>query len=362
MDLTALHSKLLPCDMESPFVFVSYCSKDKEVVWSDVIELQDKGYNIWIDEANLDKRKPSWKNDALEAISNFNCEILLFFVSKDSLTSEPCYNELEQTKSDTTLATHNLNPVSVVAIEVEQVGDIASYMDAIYNEIRNKNISGGEKGSYTRVLSGFKQKWFLPNNEKVRIHAKNEAGRLSDYYSDIESVLSRCNNQVLFSQEKQYRFAVSCLIKRHFDIAVHFLKIGERNQYLPASLLLAHILYSNNGKVTADGFSPIGLWKEVDEFFSNEKWMEHGLKFLNAKYYSEALAYLLGYGERNSDPEALFYASQIWVFKGCYDESLIALKLSASFGSDTAKAKLPRFSRCTQADVEKMIKKDETPV
>ncbi len=357
-----LHNRLLPCDMENPFVFVSYCSKDKELVWRDVIELQYRGYNIWIDEANLDKRKSSWKDDALEAISNFNCEFLLFYVSKDSLTSEPCYNELEQTKSEATLVTHNLRPVSVVAIEVESIGDIARFMDDIYNDIRRKNLSGEEKGSYTRTLSGFRQKWFLPNNEKVRIHAKKETGRHSDYYSDIESELTRNNNQVLFSQEKLYRFAVDCLIKRNIEVAIRILRIGERNQYFPATLLLAHVLYSNKNMTDADEFSPISLWDEVDKSFSHKGWKTRGVQYLKAKYYSEALAYLLGYGEKNSDPEALFYACQIWIFKGCYDESLAALKLSATFGSDTAKKKLPGFSMCNQDDVIKMIKTDETPV
>lgn len=362
MDLTELHSKLLPCDMESPFVFVSYCSKDKELVWSDVVELQESGYNVWIDEANLDKRKPSWKSDALEAISNFNCEILLFYVSKDSLTSEPCYNELEQTRNEATLATHNMNPVNVVAIEVESVGDISAFMDDIYNDIRGKNLSGGEKGSYTRILSNFRQKWFLPNNEKVRIHPKNETGRLSDYYTDIESELSRCINPVRFSVEKLYRYAISCLIKKKYDVATHFLKIGEKNQYLPSTLLLAHILYAHKDKLQTDGLSPHELWREVDEFLQYDKWKSQGIQYMDAKYYSEALAYLLSYGEKESDPEALFIASKLWVFKGSYDESLMALKHSASLGSLTAKKNLPALSKCTQSDIDKMVKSDETPV
>ncbi len=356
MDLMALHNKLLPCDMESPFVFVSYCSKDTELVWEDVIELQSRGYNIWIDEANLDKRKSSWKNDALEAISNFNCEFLLFYVSKYSLTSDPCYNELAQTKCEATLDTHNRRPISVVAIEVESIGDIVGFMADIYQDIRRKNLSSAEKGSYTRTLSCFRKDWFQ-NNEKVRIHAKKETGRHSDYYSDIESELTRNDNSVHFSQEKLYRFAVGCLIKRNIGAAIRILGIGNDNQYVPATLLLAHVLYSNKDRTKA-----IGLWNKVDKSFSHQEWKTLGKQYSEAKYYSEALAYLLGYGEKNSDPEALYLASQIWIFKGCYDESLAALKLSATLGSDTAKKLLPGFTKCNQNDVIKMIKTDETPV
>ena len=97
MDLSMLHQQLIPCDMEAPFVFISYSSSNKEIVWADAVELQKRGYNLWIDEANLDKSKSSWKDDALKAIEDYNCALLLFYVSRNSLTSESCLNELDKT-------------------------------------------------------------------------------------------------------------------------------------------------------------------------------------------------------------------------------------------------------------------------
>ena len=103
MDLKSLHKDLLPCDVESPYVFVSYSSKDKEIVWADVVELQHRGYNLWIDEANLDMTKDSWEEDALKAIESSNCVLLAFYVSRNSLTSEACLNEIETTKGELTI-------------------------------------------------------------------------------------------------------------------------------------------------------------------------------------------------------------------------------------------------------------------
>ena len=103
MDLKSLHKDLLPCDVESPYVFVSYSSKDKEMEEAEGEELQHPGYNLWIDEANLDIKKKKKKEDALKAIESSNCVLLAFYVSRNSLTSEACLNEIETTKGELTI-------------------------------------------------------------------------------------------------------------------------------------------------------------------------------------------------------------------------------------------------------------------
>ena len=74
-----------------------------KIVWADVVELQHRGYNLWIDEANLDMTKDSWEEDALKAIESSNCVLLAFYVSRNSLTSEACLNEIETTKGELTI-------------------------------------------------------------------------------------------------------------------------------------------------------------------------------------------------------------------------------------------------------------------
>lgn len=103
------------CDLDEPFVFISYSSQDNQRVWADALRFQQMGYNVWLDEKNLDKTKPSWRDDALEAIRDFNCALLVYYVSRSSLVSQACFNELECTVEDTTQAIHN-GPVKFIAV------------------------------------------------------------------------------------------------------------------------------------------------------------------------------------------------------------------------------------------------------
>ena len=64
--------KIKSCTVDKPYVFISYSSEDCECVWNDVYEFQRRGYNIWLDEKNLDKTKQSWKEDALYAIEDID--------------------------------------------------------------------------------------------------------------------------------------------------------------------------------------------------------------------------------------------------------------------------------------------------
>ena len=68
MELTEVLREIRPCNTENPYIFISYSSEDKDLVWRDVLEFQRRGYNIWIDEKNLDKTQDSWRYNALPAI------------------------------------------------------------------------------------------------------------------------------------------------------------------------------------------------------------------------------------------------------------------------------------------------------
>ncbi len=182
------------CDMEQPFVFVSYSSKDAERVCMDVLELQKRGYNVWIDNKNLDKTKPSWKLDALEAIKDYNCAMLIFYVSRHSLTSISCFDEVMETMSQETSEIH-FGPVKFICIDTEEIGNINDCVKMIASEIRNSDYSKIIKAEQTRILSQFEKRLFNSNNERVRIHPANEVNRKSDYYTDIISCLpdeTRC--------------------------------------------------------------------------------------------------------------------------------------------------------------------------
>lgn len=187
--LNAVLSEISPCDLDRPYVFVSYSSQDCGLVWRDVLAFQRAGYNVWLDEKNLDKTKESWKDDALTAIRDHDCRLLVFYVSASSLCSQPCLNELRETVSRDTRKIHGNEEVKFIAVDAEEVGDL----QAFYRDVYNRRLAEQEAGRMTKaefqrrviVLNDILEEFFNTNNDRVRIHPKDEANRKGDYYSDI---------------------------------------------------------------------------------------------------------------------------------------------------------------------------------
>lgn len=177
--------KIICCDRNSPYIFISYSSNDRQLVWQDVVIFQSLGYRIWLDEKNLDKTKESWKKDALDAISDMYCKLLVFYVSSSSLTSQNCLEELQQTIAEETLNKHVREPVKFIAVDVENIENIIGYSHKIQEDIMENNETKKIKDAKIQVLSRIIGNFFSNNNERVRIHPKNEIGRTSDYYQDI---------------------------------------------------------------------------------------------------------------------------------------------------------------------------------
>lgn len=185
MDKNKVLKQIRPCDMDEPFVFVSYSSKDSARVWEDVIHFQRLGYNVWLDEKNLDKTKSSWRLDALEAIRDINCSLVVFYVSRHSLVSQACFAELQSTVEETTQATHN-GPVKFVAVDAEPIDDIIQFQQEVYAQVRSdREISKEEKTGRLLTLRKCIEQFFDSNNEKVRVKAMGLPNRKMDYYEEI---------------------------------------------------------------------------------------------------------------------------------------------------------------------------------
>ena len=177
--------RLKPCDADQPYIFVSYSSLDWERVCRDVYELQRRGYNVWIDEKNLDKTKDSWKADALGAIRSYCCRLVIFYVSDSSLTSPQCLAEMRETCAQETVDIH-FGEVKFICIDVKQAGDIREEARRIAREIEAAaHLSPRQKAEKTKALSVFLREIFNSNNERVRIHPEDEPDRKSDYYGEI---------------------------------------------------------------------------------------------------------------------------------------------------------------------------------
>ena len=196
--------KINKCDMDKPFIFISYSAQDCERVYRDAAVFQRYGYNIWIDEKNLDKTKPSWKSDAIEAIHDYCCSFMVFYVSRNSLSSENCLEEFQASFDREAVELHN-GPLKYICIDLEQITNIVDYCNELIEKIsvtvfdpkdskKNKEI----RKSKTRAVYVFREMLFNNNNERVRVHPKEEAGRKTDYYQDIfNSFPERTRNMLL---------------------------------------------------------------------------------------------------------------------------------------------------------------------
>ena len=185
MILSEVLQKISPCNTQKPYIFISYSSQDKELVWPDVLEFQNQGYNVWLDEKNLDKTKASWKDDALLAIEDMYCMLVVFYVSKYSLISEACYNELAKTTDEFSIALHD-GPIKFIAIDVDDVGNIGEFTGNLHQSVfQNPELSKEDKSKMLLTLHKFKKEFFDSNNERVRVHPKNEPNRKMNYYDEI---------------------------------------------------------------------------------------------------------------------------------------------------------------------------------
>lgn len=347
---------IFPCDMESPYAFISYNTNDKALVYEDVRILQQRGYNIWIDDVNLDKTNPSWTEDAYKAIENCNCEILLFYVSRDSLVSESCYKELCRMDSEQAKETH-FRSVDFVAIETENIEHMVYYSETLRNEIVQRNVSSDQKSKQLKILYRITRD-FLNDNDRIRIHARNMRGRTEEYYEEIERYLNGCRRSVRFSIEKAYRYALKCIVEDKYQYAETLLELGS-GRYVPAILMLAHLYHENNTALMQHSSNATELWRDADQLVPAERWMDRAWEYNTSKLYSEALAFFLAYGECFGHGECLFRASQIWIRKGCRSQALAVLRTAMELGDSNAKKFLPVVYGASDEEIRSQIYKDE---
>ena len=108
----------------------------------------------------------------------------MFYVSENSLTSDPCLKEVLETMSQRTWNTH-YGTIGLLCVDVDVINDITVKAAQIAQQIKTSTISKSEKQSRTQTLSQFMDKIFNNNNERSRALAENHPGRTVNYYSEI---------------------------------------------------------------------------------------------------------------------------------------------------------------------------------
>ena len=165
MELAEVIKQIRPCNPDLPYIFVSYSSHDRELVWRDVLKYQRQGYNVWLDEKNLDKSKASWMDDALDAIEDMECCLVVFYVSETSLCSKACYQEMSKTLDQVTQDLHN-GPVKFIAIDAQEIGDITDFKNRIFQSVTaDRALEKEERSQKIRTLQAFVRELFNSNND-----------------------------------------------------------------------------------------------------------------------------------------------------------------------------------------------------
>ena len=84
--------EVLPTTHKEDYYFVSYSHKDYKEVLKDLLLLEEKGINIWYDaEMHIGE---NWQEVAEIYISKFQCKGVIFYLSKNSLSSKACNEEI----------------------------------------------------------------------------------------------------------------------------------------------------------------------------------------------------------------------------------------------------------------------------
>lgn len=181
--MKSIFDKLIKCDRDKPYIFISYSSKDLAKVAHDVHRFQLEGYNVWLDEKDVDKTSSSWRAEALGAIQDINCELVLFYVSSCSLMSRACYEELSCTEDPQTKEIH-FGSVRIAAVELEPIDDIHQYGKELNQQIKNSvGIPKDKRTEQAITLTRFLNQFFP--NDKIRIRPIDTPNRVRDYYKEL---------------------------------------------------------------------------------------------------------------------------------------------------------------------------------
>lgn len=90
-----------PCDPTRPYAFISYSHdpNDAQIVMNVFKVLYNKGYNLWIDIANMPYNEIAWNECAFNALINESCSFAFFFRSESSMSKETIAEELDLIKT-----------------------------------------------------------------------------------------------------------------------------------------------------------------------------------------------------------------------------------------------------------------------
>ncbi len=91
---------------EEPYLFISYSHQDAHLVYPEIIQLRDAGYNVWYDEGVAASNE--WPEEIANAV--IGCSVFVCFISARATESINCRNEIN-------LALNEKKPFLAIHIE-----------------------------------------------------------------------------------------------------------------------------------------------------------------------------------------------------------------------------------------------------
>ncbi len=273
------------CDENKPFAFISYSSKDYENVWENVINLQLKGYNLWIDK-NMKETEDSWEFSAKKALDNPNCKLVIFYLSKTSITSSPCLKELKYREK---------NNIPYIVIETRSMGSFGDFISSV--DTTNKVF---------KEMSPH----FVPSS-RIRIKQPSSIELKQNYYKKIENNLNEHNIKEL-SEDELYSKAVKSFGEFNGEHkAIALLEYCYSQNYFPAILLRTFI---QEKPVFKDFFTDnqnIKL-KKLQKISKLDEWITTAKEYEKKRRVEQAAAFYSAYALVNNNKESYKKAARLW--------------------------------------------------
>ena len=122
------------CDMNRPFAFISYShdEHDTQIVLNVFHALYNRGYNLWIDIANMPHDEHAWTRSALTALRTPTCKFAFFFRSESSMAKPTIAKELETIKK-----LRHIGDIVTLDIWHEENNPAESVYDQILNDVED---------------------------------------------------------------------------------------------------------------------------------------------------------------------------------------------------------------------------------
>ena len=90
------NSKIPVYNGDKPYIFISYSHRDTDTVLPIISAMEDRGYRIWFDQGI--EAGSEWSNNIAKHLRD--CSAFVAFVSKHSMASENCLDEIAYAKSN----------------------------------------------------------------------------------------------------------------------------------------------------------------------------------------------------------------------------------------------------------------------